>query len=119
MCHKGYNQVEGVDFSETFSPVRHSPVKLVLSLAVVQKWHIKQLDVKNAFLHGVLSETVFMEQPPVFHNSSSLDFVRKLKKAIYGLKQDSRAWFNKFSDFYCLLGSFVAWLIPHYLFYTI
>lgn len=69
---KGYNQVEGVNISETFSPViRHSTVKLVLSLAVVQKWHIKKLDVKNAFLHGVLSEIVFMEKPPGFRNSSS------------------------------------------------
>lgn len=110
---KGYNQVQGVDFSETFSPViRHATVKLVLSLAIVHKWTIKQLDVKNAFLHGVLTDTVFMEQPPGFSNPSYPNHVCKLKKAIYGLKQAPRAWFNKFSDYLLSIGFFCSMADP-------
>ena len=64
---KGFNQVAGVDFQETFSPViRYSTVRLVLSLATMNGWILRQLDVKNAFLHGPLQEPVFVSQPPGF-----------------------------------------------------
>jgi hypothetical protein len=64
---KGFHQQEGVDFSETFSPVVKPPtVKLVLSLVVSHGWYLRQIDVQNAFLHGLLHEDVFMTQPPGF-----------------------------------------------------
>ncbi|XP_035541937.1 uncharacterized mitochondrial protein AtMg00810-like [Juglans regia] len=62
---KGYSQVDGVDFSETFSPVvRPASIRVVLTLATVRKWPLHQLDVKNAFLHGYLNNHVYMHQPP-------------------------------------------------------
>jgi hypothetical protein len=59
---KGYSQLEGIDFTETFSPViKPSIIQLVLSLAITHGWPIRHLDVKNAFLHGHLKEVVYME----------------------------------------------------------
>ncbi|KAH9789454.1 retrovirus-related pol polyprotein from transposon RE1 [Citrus sinensis] len=67
---KGFTQVSRVDFDETFSPViKATTIRLILAIVVSSKWLIKQLDVRNAFLHGLLKETVYMEQPPGFRNS--------------------------------------------------
>nr|GEZ78229.1 ribonuclease H-like domain-containing protein [Tanacetum cinerariifolium] len=63
----GSTQVEGVDVDETFSlVVKSGTIRIILSLAISQHWPVHQLDVKNAFLHGDLAETVYMHQPPDF-----------------------------------------------------
>ncbi|RVW65072.1 Retrovirus-related Pol polyprotein from transposon RE1 [Vitis vinifera] len=89
---KGYTQLPDLDYKDTFSPiVKASTVHVVLSLAVSHKWPLRQLDVKNAFLNGILHETVYMEQPPGYVDHRHPLHVCKLKKALYGLKQAPRA----------------------------
>jgi hypothetical protein len=106
---KGYNQLEGLDFHETFSPViKPTTIHLVLSLAITKGWSLRQLDVKNAFLHGHLKEVVYMEQPPGFSDPINPTHVCRLHKAIYGLKQAPRAWFDRFSSFLLHIGFYCS-----------
>ncbi|GKC22570.1 ribonuclease H-like domain-containing protein [Tanacetum coccineum] len=94
----GSTQMEGVDVDETFSPVvKPGTIRTVLSLATSRHWPVHQLDVKNAFLHGDLSETVYMHQPPGFRDPAHPDYVCLLQRSLYGLKQAPRACF--FSGF--------------------
>ncbi|GJS76145.1 ribonuclease H-like domain-containing protein [Tanacetum coccineum] len=79
--------------------VKLAMVRTVLSLTVSCDWPIHQLDVKNAFLHGQLSETVYMHPPPRFVDSSHPDYVCHLQRSLYGLKQAPRAWFQRFASF--------------------
>ena len=91
---KGFNQVDGVDFSETFSPIiKRAHIRVVLTIAVVKRWELRQLDVKNAFLHGHLSAPIYMQQPPGYVDPACPTHVCQLSRALYGLKQAPRAWF--------------------------
>jgi histone deacetylase 1/2 len=101
----GFTQRPGVDFDETFSPVvKPTAVRTVLSLALSCRWPIHQLDVKNAFLHGNLSEIVYCQQPSRFEDLAHLDFVCLLKKSLYGLKQAPHAWYSRMASFLLSIG---------------
>ena len=74
------------------------PIRLVLAISISKGWSLRQLDVKNAFLHGVLEEEVYMKQPPGLEIPNTSNLVYKLDKALYGLKQAPRAWFSRLSS---------------------
>ncbi|GKB32454.1 ribonuclease H-like domain-containing protein [Tanacetum coccineum] len=84
--------------------VKPDTIRTILSLVMTRDWPIHQLDVKNAFLYGQLSETVYMHQPPGFVDSAHPDYVCHLQRSLYGLKQAHRAWFQRFSSFIRRVG---------------
>lgn len=89
-----------VDYGETYSPVaKHTTVRVILLLAASFDWPLRQLDVNNAFLHGTLTEEVYMSQPPDFVNETYPTHVCWLHKAIYGLKQAPLAWYEELKSF--------------------
>lgn len=105
LLQKVTNKKKGIKFLETYSLVmRIATVRMVLHLDVIQSWEVKQLDVENAFLHGELLETVYMRQPPGFEDKEHPEYVCKFHKAIYGLRQSPRTWFEKFSSYLIEFG---------------
>jgi hypothetical protein len=97
---KGYSQVEGLDFGETYTPVaRLESIRILLAYAIYHGFKLYQMDVKSAFLNGPIKEEVYVEQPPGFEDSEYPNHVYKLSKALYGLKQAPRAWYEYLRDF--------------------
>jgi hypothetical protein len=97
---KGFAQKKGIYFDEIFSPVvKMTSIGTILSLVVVEYFHIEQLDVKTTFLHGDLEEEIYMQQPQGYEVKGEENLVYRLKKSFYGLKQALRQWYLKFDRF--------------------
>ena len=89
---KGYRQIHGIDYDETFSPVAMlKSIQIILAIFAYYDYEIWQMDVKTAFLNGILEETMYMTQLEGFVDPGNVVKVCKLKKSIYGLKQASRS----------------------------
>lgn len=96
---KGYAQQPGVDFTKTTAPTaRLESFRTILHIAATLNWDVQHFDIKTAFLHGVLTEdeVTFMEQPPGFESPGKEEWVMRLMKSIYGMRQASRRWNETF-----------------------
>jgi hypothetical protein len=92
---KGFSQRPGVDYIEVFAPTfRMASIRTIIALAAKHDYHLHSIDISSAFLNGNLEEEIYMEQPPGFVQFGP-EFVCKLKKSLYGLKQSARQWNKK------------------------
>jgi hypothetical protein len=90
---KGYSQVEGLNFEETFALVASlESIHILLAYVTHHDFRLYQIDVKNAFLNGPIKEKIYVEQPPGFEDQEYPNHVYKFHKTLYGLKQAFRAW---------------------------
>ncbi|KAG8486725.1 hypothetical protein CXB51_020277 [Gossypium anomalum] len=97
---KGFSQKYGLDYFETYTPVaRLDTIRLIVAYAAHMHWNVYKLDVKSAFLNGILEEEIYVEQPQGFQVPGKEDMVCKLKKALYGLKQAPRAWYARIDTY--------------------
>ena len=97
---KGYAQKEGIDYNEVFSPVvKHSSIRILLALVAQFNMELVQMDMKITFLHGDLEEEIYITQPDGFKVAGKENWVCKLNKSLYGLKQSPRQWYKRFDQF--------------------
>jgi hypothetical protein len=97
---QGFSQKEGIDYEETCAPVAHlEAIRILLAFYVAKGFKLHQMDVKSAFLNGVLEEEVYVRKPPGFESEKYPHRVYKLSKELFGLKQTPRAWYGKLRGF--------------------
>lgn len=102
---KGFSQRPGIDYDQTFSPVvKYDSLRTILSVTAAEDLELYQLDVTTAFLHGVLKEEVYLRQPEGHVIPGQETQVYRLHKSLYGLKQASRNWNEKFDEFLTKFG---------------
>lgn len=95
---RGFSQEYGVDYFQTYSPViRYTSIRTIMAVAAAENLKLAQFDIKTAFLYGDLSETIHMKQPVGYEDGTSK--VCLLRKSLYGLKQASKNWNEKFTKF--------------------
>jgi len=94
---KGYSQIPGIDYEKTFAPVvKFDSIRTLLAISAAKILKLYQFDVKTAFLHGNIEETIYMEQPYGFAKNNR---VCKLNRSLYGLKQAPRQWNKRIAEF--------------------
>ncbi|GKD29386.1 putative ribonuclease H-like domain-containing protein, partial [Tanacetum coccineum] len=113
---QGSNQEEDIDYDGVFAPVaRIEAIKLFLAYVSFKGFIVYQMDSKSAFLYGTIKEEVYVCQPPSFEDPQFPDKVYKVEKALYGLHQAPRAWYETLST-YLLENEFRRWIIDKTLF---
>ena len=99
LVSKGFKQIHGIDYDETFSPVVIlKSIRILLAIAAYYDYEIWQMDVKTAFLSGNLLEDVYMKQPEGFVDPKNPNKIFKLQRSIYELKQVSQSWNLRFDE---------------------
>jgi hypothetical protein len=102
---RGFSQVEGIDYEETFALVaRYTSIRRIISLASAMGWRLHQMDVKTTFLNREIEEEVYIEQPYGFMIHGKESYVCRLKKALYGLEQAPQAWYARMDEYLMSLG---------------
>ena len=98
---KGFAQVEGLDFFETYAPTcKPETFRTLLAVATQKGLELRQMDVKSAYLHSEIEEEIYLEQPQGFvkQGKNGQTLVRKLNKSIYGLKQAAKNWYESLAN---------------------
>jgi hypothetical protein len=97
---KGHTQIHGQDFNHTFAPVaRWDSIRFVPCIAALHNWELRHIDIKTAYLNGVLKEEVYLKRPEIFGHG-----YWRLNKALYGLHQAGREWYFNINDSYTEMG---------------
>ena len=98
---QGFSQKYGLDYEEVFAPVaRANSLRTILAIANAMDMEVHQMDVKTAFLNGKLTEEIYMQQPEGYVDQKHPDYVCKLHKSLYGLKQSARCWNNVIDEYF-------------------
>jgi len=107
---KGFSQEYGSDFNERYVPVaRYDYFRLLIAIASYHRWIPQQMDVKSAFLYGVLKEEIYMRLPKGYRTAGK---VARLRKCIYGLKQSAREWYSCLSTLLRKIGFDISHFDP-------
>jgi hypothetical protein len=105
LAARGYSQKEGINYEETFAPIAHlEAIRILLAFFVAKGVRLYQMDVKSAFLNGVLEEEVYVKRSPGFESENYPHRVYKLRKALYVLKYALRAWYGRLKGFLFVKG---------------
>lgn len=90
---RGFSQEYGVNYWDTYAPVvKNSTIRLLFAIAAQNKWRVEQVDCRNAYVNSELSETIYMEQPQGYEVHNRKEYVCKLIRSLYGLKQSGNEW---------------------------
>ena len=101
---KGFSQRPGFDYNETFAPTpKWASIRAILALAALEDLELESVDISSAYLNGELKEEVYMKQPEGFEEKSP-EWVWRLRKSLYGLKQAGRCWHEKLHEVLTKLG---------------
>ena len=101
----GFSQIKGIDYDETSAPIAwYSSIRSILAVSKQMGWCIHQMDVKIMFLNGIIEEEVYIEKPEGFEIFNCESHVCRLKRALYGLKQESCAWYTRRDSYFTGLG---------------
>jgi hypothetical protein len=102
---RGFSQIEGVNYDETFTPItRYTSIRSIITITTEMGWSIHRMDVKTTFLNGFIDEEVYIEQPQGFEVSDRETHVCLLRKAVYGMKQASQAWYSCIDTYLLQMG---------------